>query len=85
MLIHVTNITCDIHGYKDEYNSFLSFTDEFSFLKMPAIRRTNLSHRTCNASSQRYTRASQTEEQCKARIEVERNRWNQNQEHKCFV
>ena len=44
---------------------------------MPAIRRTNLSHITRNG----YTRASQTDEQRKARNEVERNRWNRNQEH----
>ena len=49
---------------------------------MPAIRRTNLSRRTRNAASQKYTRASQTEEQREARNEVERNRWNQNQEHR---
>ena len=49
---------------------------------MPAIRRTNLSHRTRNAASQRYTRASQTDEQHEARNEVERNRWNRNQEHR---
>jgi len=48
---------------------------------MPAIIRKNLSHRTRNAASQRYTRASQTEEQHEARNEVERNRWNRNQEH----
>ena len=46
---------------------------------MPAIRRTNLSPRTRNAASQRYT--SQTEEQREARNEVERNRWNQKEEH----
>ena len=46
---------------------------------MRAIKRTNLSHRTCNAASQRYTRASQTDEQRKMRNEVE---WNRNQEHK---
>ena len=51
----------------------------FSFLK---IRRTNLNHRTRDAASQRYTRASQTDEQREARNEVERNRWNRNQEHR---
>ena len=55
--MHVTNITHDILGYKEEYNSFLKFRVEFSFLKIPAIRRINLSHRTRNAASQRYTRA----------------------------
>ena len=45
---------------------------------MPAIRRTNLSHRTHNAASQRDTRASQTDEQPEARNEVEQNR---NQEY----
>ena len=49
---------------------------------MPAIRRTNLSHRTRNATSQRYRRASQNDEQCKAWNEVERNQWNRNQEHR---
>ena len=45
---------------------------------MQAIRRTNLSHRTRNL----YTRASQSDEQREARNEVERNRWNRNQEHR---
>ena len=49
---------------------------------MPAIRRTNLSHRTRNAASQIYTRASQTDEQHEARNEVERNRWNRNKENR---
>ena len=49
---------------------------------MLAIRHTNLSHRTRNAASQRYTRASQTNEQRKARNEVERNRI---QEHRNVV
>ena len=49
---------------------------------MSAIRRTKLSHRTRNAASQRYTRASQTDEQRKVRNEVERNRWNRNQQHR---
>ena len=41
---------------------------------MPAIRRTNLSHRTRNG----YTRASQTDEQRKARNEVDRNQEHRN-------
>ena len=45
---------------------------------MLAIRRTNLSHRTCNG----YTRANQTDEQHETRNEVERNRWNRNIEHR---
>lgn len=45
---------------------------------MPAARRTNLSRRTRNAASQRYTRESQNDEQREARNEVERNRWNRN-------
>jgi len=52
---------------------------------MPAIRRSNLSRRTRNAASQRYTReirASQTDKQRKARNSVERNRWNRNQQHR---
>ena len=48
---------------------------------MPEIRRTNLCFRTRNAASQRYTRASQTDEQREARTEVGRNRWNRKQEH----
>ena len=52
---------------------------------MPAIRRRHVSHRTRNAESQRYTRGSQAEEQRKARNEVERNRWNRNQEHRNVV
>ena len=47
---------------------------------MLAIRRTNLSHRTRNAASQRYTRTSQTDEQGEARNEVEWNWRNRNQE-----
>ena len=47
---------------------------------MLAIRRTNLSHRTRNG----YTRASQSDEQREARNEVQRNRWNRNQEHRDF-
>jgi len=42
---------------------------------MLTIRRTNLSHRTRNG----YTRASQTDKQCEAQNEAERNR---NQEHR---
>jgi len=42
---------------------------------MLTIRRTNLSHRTRNG----YTRASQSDEQCEAWNEAERNR---NQEHR---
>ena len=42
---------------------------------MLTIRHTNLSHRTRNE----YTRASQTDEQCKVRDEAERNR---NEEHR---
>jgi len=49
------------------------------FLKMPAIRCTNLSRRTRNSASQRYRRASQTDEQREARNEVEQNRLNRNQ------
>jgi len=49
---------------------------------MPAVSCTNLSRRTRNAASQRYTRASQTDEQCEARNVVERNRWNRNQQHR---
>jgi hypothetical protein len=45
---------------------------------MLTSRRTNLSHRTRNG----YTRAGQTDEQCKARNEAERIRWNRNQEHR---
>ena len=82
MLIHITNITRDILHYKEKCNSFLLFTVEFSFLKMPAIRHTNLSHRTRNAASQRYARANQTYEQRKAWNEVEQSRWNQNQKHR---
>ena len=52
---------------------------------MPAIRRTKLSHRTRNAASQRYTRARQTDEQHKARNEIEQNQWNRNQEHRNFA
>ena len=47
---------------------------------MLAIRDTTLSHRTSNG----YIRASQTDEQYEARNEVERNRWNRNQEHGNF-
>jgi len=43
---------------------------------MPPIRRTNLCCKTGNAASQRYIRVSQTDEQYKARNEVERNQWN---------
>jgi hypothetical protein len=43
---------------------------------------TSLSCGTRNAASQRYTRASQTDEQHEARNEVERNRWNRNQQHR---
>ena len=49
---------------------------------MPAIIRKNLSHRTRNAASQGYIRASQTDEQREAWNEVERNRGNRNQEHR---
>ena len=49
---------------------------------MPEIRHTNLSHRTRNAASQRYTRANQTDEQREAPNELERNRWNRNQQHR---
>jgi hypothetical protein len=52
------------------------------FFKMPSIRRNNLSRRTRNAASQRYIRLSQTDEQHKARNEVERNRWNRNQQRR---
>ena len=38
---------------------------------MPAIKRTNLSHRTRNAASRRYTRASQIDEQREARNDIE--------------
>jgi hypothetical protein len=40
---------------------------------MPEISRTNLSYRTCKVASQKYTRASQTDEQNKQN-EVQ---WNQ--------
>jgi hypothetical protein len=49
---------------------------------MPEIRRTNLCFRTRNAASQRYTRASQTDEQREAQNEVEQNRGNRNQERR---
>jgi DNA-binding MarR family transcriptional regulator len=49
---------------------------------MQPIRRTNLSRRTRSAASQRYIRASQTDEQREARNEVERNRWNRNQQRR---
>ena len=45
---------------------------------MLAIRRINLNNRTRNG----YTRASQTDEQRKARNEAGRNRWNRNQEYR---
>ena len=51
-------------------------------MKMAVIRCTSLIRRTRNATSQRYTRASQTDEQHEARNEVERNRWNRNQQHR---
>ena len=37
---------------------------------------------TCHTTGNGYTRASQTNEQREARNEVERNRWNWNQEHR---
>jgi hypothetical protein len=49
---------------------------------MQPIRRTNLSRRTRNAARQRYIRANQTDEQREARNEVERNRWNRNQQRR---
>lgn len=49
---------------------------------MPRTRRTNLGRRTRNAAGQRRIRASQTVEEHEARNEVERNRWNQNQERR---
>jgi len=58
---------------------------EFSFLKLTAIRRINLSCRIRNSASQRYTRAGQTNEQREARNKFERNRWNRNQQHRNVV
>jgi len=49
---------------------------------MPAIRHTNLSHITRNATNQKYTRVSQTDDQRETRNEVERNRWNRNLQQK---
>ena len=71
MLIHVTNISRDIYLVINK-NKIVFFNLQRNF-------RTNLSHTTRNAASQRYTKASQTDEQCEARNEIERNR---NQEHR---
>ena len=49
---------------------------------MPPTRRTNLGRRTRNAASQRNIRATQTDEQREARNEVERDRWNRNQQRR---
>jgi len=60
----------------------VSFDRIFLFLKIPAIGRTNLSRRTRNAASQRYARASQTDDRRDTRNEVERNRWNRNRQQR---
>lgn len=63
-------------------NHFFKESSVWSFLKMPAIRRANLSHRTRNATGERCMRVSQTDDQRETRHKVERNRWDRNRQQK---
>jgi len=51
-------------------------------VKIPSKKCQKLDVQTCNSASRRYRRASQIDEQREARNEIERNRLNQNQQHR---